>query len=89
MGPSILSVPKAQRGQAFALIDKGFDGVRSISKRAVSHADDGKPRFLSGRVIPNPVLADIQPPSNVFDRQQRICPRNTCWRLAIERIMRT
>ncbi len=48
MGSSILSVPKAQRGQAFAFIDKGFDGVCSISKRAVAHADDGKPPFLSG-----------------------------------------
>jgi hypothetical protein len=89
VGPSILSVPKAQRGQAFALIDKGFDGVRSISKRAVAHADDGKPRSLSGRVIPNPVFADIQSPSNVFDRQQRISYRGTRGRLSIQWVMTT
>ena len=67
--------------EAFLLVDELFNFARTIAESPVTHTDDRKEWGLARRVVPHPVLRDIQPLSDILCRKQRVS------RTAIERFL--
>ena len=68
----ILRALATDLSEVFLLVDELFNSARTIAERPVSHTDDRKEWGLARGVVPNPVLRDIQPLSNILCREERV-----------------
>jgi hypothetical protein len=75
VGSSILACATSCGRESFPLIDEGFNAASPIAKRTVTHPNDREQGLLSGGVVPYPVLAHIEPPSDVLYSEQRFAQK--------------
>jgi hypothetical protein len=68
----ILSATVFHGGDSFSFADEFFNSARFVSQRSIAHSNDGQPRGLPGRMVPNPVFADPQPQRNFLCCQERV-----------------
>ena len=72
IGPLHFSPVPTHPRQAFPFIDEILNLARTIAKRPVAHADHGKERVFSRRMIPNPILGHVQSSSDIFRSKEWI-----------------